>query len=176
MQLRDKRVDRMLQEKGYTDAVIFYGPISIWLTLFAGYILAPALAILFFVVGIWLLLLLPYLLAAYLVNARHSCSFALSEGKCIVINPNPPFRKFVTIDLEDIVSVEIGESRKKWPVLFTLFGDNYVEIKTGKETRRFYCAYLEQDAFDENFTEKTIEDFQYALEQCGIPVSIDLES
>lgn len=104
-----------------------------------------------------------------------SCCFALVEGKCCVINPNRPFRKFEVIKLNDIESVSIDKQRRGWSSFFTLFGSNYIEVKTASGKQRFYCAYLQLDAFDENFTKQTIEDFQYALERAGIRVQMNLE-
>lgn len=176
MDLKDKRVDKILHRQGYKDAEVFYGPLSIWLITFAGYLLAPALGLLFGLMNNpWILLLLPYLFIAYLFNAYHSCSFAIAAGKCCIINPNWPFRKFVAIDLKDIESVGIKEYHKKWMMVFAFWGSNYIEIKSDQGVQCFYCANLEADAYDENMTEKTIEDFQYALERAGIPVQMDLE-
>lgn len=176
-ELSDKRVDRVLLRKGYTDANIFYSPIGAWLTLLTGIIGAALISTGFILMfwSPWLLLLLPYLFIAYLLNAWHCCCFALVEGKCCIINPNWPFRKFEVIGLNDIESVSIDEQGKGWKKFFTLFGTNYIEVKTAAGKQRFYCAYLQLDAFDENFTKQTIEDFQYALEHAGIPVQMDLE-
>ena len=112
---------------------------------------------------------------AYLTNAWHCCCFALVEGKCCVINPNWPFRKFEVIAFDDIESVSIDEQHSGWKSFFTLFSSNYIEINTATGKGRFYCTYLQLDAFDENFTIQTIEDFQYALERSGIPVQMKLE-
>lgn len=176
MELKDKRIDKLLREKGYQDPEVFYGPISIWLITFCGYIFAPALGLLLgLIMTPWILLLLPYFFIAYLTNAWHCCCFALVEGKCCVINPNWPFRKFEVIAFDDIESVSIDKQHPGWKSFFTLFGSNYIEIHTGNDKKRFYCAYLELDAYDENMTEKTIEDFQYALECAGIPVQMNLQ-
>ncbi len=143
---------------------------------FAGFVgIAIYTGLIFVMSSPWTLLLLPYLIIAYLVNAWHCYSFALVEGKCCMINANWPFRKFRQIALNQIESVTINERRMKWMMLFTLPRSNYIELKTEKGRERFYCAYLELDAYDENFTKQTIEDFQYALERAGIPVQMNLE-
>jgi len=175
-EVRDKRVDRILRRKGYQDANIFYSPIEAWVTLFTGLVgtvLLTGLIVMFW--SSWLLLLLPYIFIAYLLNARQCCCFALVDGKFCVINANWPFRKFRQIALNQIESVTINERRMKWMMLFTLPRSNYIELKTEKGRERFYCAYLELDAYDENFTKQTIEDLQYALECAGIPVEMKLE-
>lgn len=176
MELKDKRVDKILLQQGYKDAEVFYGPISIWLITFVGYLLAPALGLLIgLITNPWILLLLPYLFIAYLFNAWHSSSFAIAAGKCCIINPNWPFRKFIAIDLKAIESAGGKKYHKKWMMVFAFSGSNYIEIKTDEGVQRFYCANLEADAYDENMTEKTIEDFLYALERAGIPVQMNLE-
>lgn len=176
-QLSDKRVDRILRQKGYAGAAIFYSPIGAWLTLFTGFIgtaiISSGLILMFR--SPWLLFLLPYIFIAYLLNAWHCCCFALVEGKCCVINPNWPFRKFKAIALSDIESISIGKQRMAWKSCFTMSGSNYMEMTTAAGKERFYCAYLQLDAFGENFTQKTIEDFQYALERAGVPVQMKLE-
>lgn len=174
-EVRDKRVDRILSRKGYQDANIFYSPIEAWVTLFSGLVgtvLLTGLIVMLW--SPWLLLLLPYIFIAYLLNARQCCCFALVEGKCCVINPNWPFRKFVVIELSEVESVILDEQRSGWKSLFTLSSSNYIEVRTAAGVKRFYCAYLQLDAFDENFTKQTIEDFQYALERAGIPVQMNL--
>lgn len=175
-ELSDKRVDRILLRKGYQDANIFYSPIGVWLTLFTGFIGTALLSTGFILMfcSPWLLLLLPYIFIAYLLNAWHCCCFALVDGKCCIINPNWPFRSFEVIELDNIESVTIAERRTKWMMCFTLFHSNYIEMKTENGKKRFYCAYLELDAYDENFTKQTIEDFQYALERSGVPVQMNL--
>ncbi|RYD98266.1 MAG: hypothetical protein EOP54_08200 [Sphingobacteriales bacterium] len=176
MELSDKRVDRILFRKGYQDANLFYSPIRVWVTLFTGFAgIALLIGFVFLIGSPWILFLLLYLFIAYLLNARHCCSFALVEGKCCIINPNWPFRKFRVIELSQIESVIIDERHTKWMTLFTLFGSNYIEVKTAVGIERFYSAYLELDAFDENFTKQTIEDFQYALERLEIPVQMNLQ-
>lgn len=176
-ELRDKRVDQILLRKGYQDADIFYSPIGAWLTLFTGIIGTALLSTGFILMfwSLWLLLLLPYIFIAYLLNAWHCCCFALVEGKCCVINANWPFQKFEVIELNDIESVTIDEQRSRWKSFFTLLSSNYIEVKTAAGIKRYDCAYLQLDAFDENFTKQTIEDFQYALERSGIPVQMNLE-
>lgn len=175
-ELSDKRVDRVLLRKGYTDANIFYSPIGAWLTLFTGFIGTALLSTGFILMyySPWLLFLLPYLFIAYLLNAWHSCSFALVDGKCCIINPNWPFRIYREIGLHQIESVTIDERRTIWMMCFTLFGSNYIELNTGKGTERFYCAYLQLDAYDENLTRQTMDDFKYSLESAGIAVQMNI--
>ena len=176
-ELRDKRVDRILLRRGYPDANIFYSPIGAWLPLFIALIGTALISYGFIVMfwSPWLLLLVSYFFIAYLTNAWHCCCFALVEGKCCVINPNWPFRKFEVIAFNDIESVTIDEQHSGWKSFFTLFSSNYIEITTATGKERFYCTYLQLDAFDENFTKQTIEDFQSALERAGIPVQMNLE-
>ena len=48
--------------------------------------------------------------------------------------------------------------------IFLSHGENYVLIQTkNKEEYKFYCSGLEEDAFDENWTEETIDGLYYCL-------------
>jgi hypothetical protein len=179
--LKDKRVDRVLEKLGYEAAAckIFYSPVMVWV-----YYLALLLATLIPLTSFYLVVLMyrfpvywvPYLLSGYLAAAYLNNSFVLAPDKLLVINPNPPFRRVVPFELENVRKVTID--RPKWLWLSTLFiflGRNYVEISTDGKTERFYCASLELDAFDENLTEKTIDDFHFALEARNVPTAFNLD-
>jgi hypothetical protein len=55
------------------------------------------------------------------------------------------------------------------------FTGNYADIKTNNGITRYYCIGLEADAYDENLTEKTIDNFEMALRKNGIYVQSSIE-
>ena len=59
--------------------------------------------------------------------------------------------------------------------LFGIFGGNYLELIEEGKTRRYFCIGLETDAYDENFTEKTIEEFYQWLKRHGIITRYNLD-
>ena len=82
------------------------------------------------------------------------------------INPNFPFKKITIYDFAEIEKIKIDDSKLKvisWVLL--IFSSNYIEISTNENTERFYSIFLQPDAFDENLTEKTLDDFNAVL--CG---------
>lgn len=177
---KDRRVDRVLEKLGYeaTACEIFYSPVMVWVTYLMLFFMAllPVslclLALLYrFPVYGGLYFLLGYLMAAYLNN-----SVVLTQDKLIIINPNFPFRRSVIYDLAELRDVKIDQSKWLWSTFFIFAhsGSNYVEISTDDKTRRFYCTCLQVDAFDENLTEKTMDDLHFALEKRNVPTEFNL--
>jgi hypothetical protein len=80
----------------------------------------------------------------------------------------------LTIDLNDILNVTIDTKKRKWPQAFILFSENYIEVTTRNKSQKFYCTGLELDSYDENWTEKTIEDLDSNLKEKGIPTDFKL--
>jgi|GEM_PF-1080864 len=167
---RDKRVDRALDQLGYTGPDIFYSPLQGWI--FWTSLLLILVASTIFWLLLWLWPLLPLMLClSYLFNAYRSNNFALSENQLIIINPNFPFRKVTLLDLKDIESVRVDCDTLSRVASFLIlaFGNNYIEVKTAAGTQRFYCAYLQQwNAYSRNLTEKGIDDLDVALKKRGI--------
>jgi hypothetical protein len=174
--LKDKRVDKMLRSKGVNDSDIYYSPIKTWLMIW--FLLLPSGWWLIYILAstVYGFILIPYLGISYLLNAHHSNSFALHHDQLIVVNPNFPFRRVTTIDLKDIKLVTIDATKRKWLRAFVLFGENYLLVTTKDHSRKFYCSGLELDGFDENWTEKTIEDLDTKLKEKGILTDLKLTS
>ncbi|MDJ1483004.1 hypothetical protein QNI16_21055 [Cytophagaceae bacterium YF14B1] len=116
------------------------------------------------------LFLLGYVICGYLNN-----TFVLTTDKLLVINPNFPFTKIVTYKLNQIDDIEIYHSLLLQGICWIFFqSGNYVTITTGGYNFRYYCGSLCGDTYDENFTEKTIDDLHYALKERNIPVQFRL--
>ncbi len=172
--LKEKRVDKILRAKGINDAEIYYSPITTWLIVWL--LLLPSAWWFIYLLAstVYGFLLIPYLIISYLLNAHHNNSFAFHGDKLIVVNPNFPFRHVSTIDLMDIKLVTIDNKKRKWLLAFVLVGENYLLIETKDSVQKFYCSGLELDGFDENWTEKTIEDLDTILKKKGIPTNFKL--
>lgn len=164
--LKDKRVDKMSAAKGITQGKMFYSPISMWFTTAALFIGSLAMCGLIF--GILfnkelLLLFLLYLALSFLVTSKLSHSFVITDETLIVINPNYPFRRWVVFQKKEIKKVVINHSHHGWYYLFLVMEQNYVIIETQDTTEKYYCVGLLEDTFDENYTEKTLDDLGDAL-------------
>ena len=59
--------------------------------------------------------------------------------------------------------------------IFLIFKSNYIEVYFNNKKGRFYCSSLQLDSFDENWTEKTIDDLQYSLLKKGIMIEFRLD-
>jgi hypothetical protein len=177
--LKDRRVDRVLAKQGYEaeQCEIFYSPITAWITYLAILLTIPLpFAIDYFsflyrnFTYFCLYLLVGYLMGAYLNN-----SIVLTKNELVIVNPNFPFRHSVIYKLEEISYLKIDQSKWLWPAfVFAHGGGNYVEISTGDTTRRFYCTCLQLDAYDENLTEKTMDDLRFALRERNVPHEFNL--
>jgi hypothetical protein len=178
LKLDDKRVDKKLEKEGYEQSNIFYSPIKSWL--FGISLIALQSLVLhggiFYLLYIFPFYTTFYLLCAYLIAAYMNNSFAIHGNKLLVVNRNFPFYKFKVYEFEDINTLRINNSLiLRLPLLFVgIFGSNYVEIRTNEKTERFYCIGLDIDCYDENWTEKNLDDFHYAL-QSSVNVIFSLD-
>jgi hypothetical protein len=175
MNLKDNRVDRMLAARGIESVDVYYSPIASWI-----YCLIMLIGVtlpLFFQFDLLLFypLFLIYPLSGYLVAGYLNNSFAITEKQIHIINPNFPFRQFKSYFLSEIELVTIDKTTMKWHHIFCVLGDNYVAIKSGSNADKYFCAGLELDAFDENWTEKTIDTFDHTLRQKKVPVRFKLD-
>ncbi len=175
LNLKDKRVDKILQSKGIATPEVYYSPVKTLPVALMMMVLFLFPAIFLFPFNKYGLLLLPYLPFIYLVFAYHNTSFALHDEKLTMINPNFPFKRVETVDLSAIELITIDKRFIHWHLLFLLFGRNYVMIKTKQGVKKYHCACLELDAFDENWTEKTMDDFHLRLKEKGLPVVFNLD-
>ena len=176
MNLRDKRADRMLQSATNAHCEIFYSPIQGWVVFWGllGMAFLGGGSVLFILlvqyIGDYILpiiLSIPlYFFAGYLIAGKLNNSFAIAAEGVWIINPNWPWRKGEFIVWKSIEKIKIGENKKYFLARFFGMSElNYLEIKTGDRLTTFYCAGLGIDCFDENFTEKTLDDLKMTLEK-----------
>jgi hypothetical protein len=171
---KDKRVDKIAIEHGYDNYEIFYSPIFIWI-FFTIYLLILSLPITFQFYNYWHYLL-GYLFIGYLISSYLNNSFIITEKELLIINPNFPFTNFRTYKIDRIEKVKIDKN--KWLNLLAclmIFENNYVQIYSGKKSRIYYCNGLNLDAFDENLTEKTLDDFSFSLTRKNIVVELKID-
>jgi hypothetical protein len=116
-----------------------------------------------------LYLILRYFVCAYLNN-----SFALSDTELIIINPNFPFQNLTKYRFEQISSIHISETANFFLFTFLLFEQNYVKVNGLNPSKKHYCVSLNVDAYDENFTELTMNDFHDDLKTRGLSVDFKL--
>ena len=177
---KDKRVDKALRKLGFNSCEVYYSPIIVsitYLLMFLAVTVGIMLPILFsFGHNLTIaVVLICYFLFFYLVAAYTNNSFALTSDELVIINPNLPFRKQTIIALDNIIDIHIGSHTPVWRKILLFLTGNYADIKTSEGITRYYCIGLEEDAYDENLTEKTIEDFIIALGKKGINVQTSIE-
>ncbi len=173
MKLRDKQVDRMLAKNGIAGARVFYSPVGVWFLFVA----------LLGVAGLWIFLsvvvslvgimaVIVYLAMSFLLYTKRSHSFALTSEELFVLQPRFPFRLYQRYALTDVRLATFTAIRGSFLLRLFVFGDVYalrLELATG-EVYTYACAGLQPDAFDENFTENTLDDPCNSLEAKGVPV------
>jgi hypothetical protein len=119
-----------------------------------------------------------YFVLVYLCGAYTNTSVVVSNKELCFVNSNFPFKTFQKYRIEEVKTIRIAKSKNVyWFWVFgTLYG-NFIEIKTNStiEYKRFYCTNLNMDTFDENMTDRTIDDLHYMLKQKGIKVDFELE-
>lgn len=172
MNIKDQRIDKMLAQNGIPEAVIFYSPVQVWLYLI---LMGLSTGIGIFVTALtslWLLsLILVYLSVSYLLYINCSHSFALTGDTLYILNPSRPFRRFEALPLEKIHAVTLGEDKSSWLRQVFIWSDvNFLQVASDKGIAKYPCIGLELDAFDENFTAKTLDDLRYSFELRNIPV------
>jgi hypothetical protein len=170
---KDKRVDKILIKHGYNNCEIFYSPIF-FLDYFV-YFLVISLPITYQVINYWYYL--PgYIAIGYLISAYLNNCFVITGKELLVINPNFPFDKFNRYEIENIEKIKIDKNNGIYFLLvFLIIGNNYVQINSGGKRKKYYCSGLEIDAYDENLTEKTLDDFSFALSKNNIVVEFKID-
>lgn len=176
LKLKDVRVDKILKSKGYdlNQITIYYSPINAHL-LFIGLILTFSLPPL--IIYIWSSIILYYnfvaiyLIVIYLLGAYLNNSIVITDTELIIINPNSPFKKIKVYPIQEIKSIDI-KSSKIWILTFPflLVGGNFIRIYHGNHNRKYFCISLEEDAYDENWTELTIDGLISNLQNRNIKV------
>lgn len=175
MRLVDKKVSRVVQKLQLVHYEIFYSPAVTWIVIFL-FVLIPGLPILisFFSKSLFLCVLL-YFIVSYLVNGYFNNSFVLTEKELIIINPNLLFKNVCRIDIDRIATITIDDKGLKWQYLLCIFSNNYVQVKAAGFDKRFFCVSLDRDCFDENLTEKTLDDFTVLLRTKGIQTNLNID-
>lgn len=176
--IKDRRVDGILKGMGLnsSDCEIFYSPIAGFLFYF--------LILIAFVIPIFFLTpvvifnypyhFLIYATAKYLILAYMNNSYVIYHKQLIVINPNFPFRSVKIYEIDQIEKIVINNRLSFFTWVFLIFCPNYIEVHSNRKTQRFYSIYLEEDYFDENITEKTLDDFNSALNKMHVPTDFHL--
>lgn len=173
----DKRVDKVLAKNGLANAEVYYSPIKTAIYLLLLLLSSGGAILLFELTTLWpiCVLIIFLTLVSYPIQAYSNNSAALTPDKLIIINPNFPFKKFIVFSRDEIIKIEIGENTFNWRKWLAFVGGNFIEVTTKKDKLRFYCAYLELDAYDENWTEKTIDDLHASLKNKNFPVEFNIE-
>jgi hypothetical protein len=179
--IKDKRIDREIIKLGHIpgECEICYSPIAAWLwpsmLLWATVGLSLYPMVLHSPVAI--MVVLCWFCLGYLLAARLNCSFVLTPRQMLAINPNFPFKKRIVCNFEDVKSIRIAKS-PSWHRVFIPFliaGSKFVQIRTVTQTHTCYCVELRLDAFDENFTEKSLDDLHVSLKNKGLNVEFLLD-
>ena len=179
--IKDKRIDREIVQLGLDPGgcEICYSPIAAWLW--------PSI-LLWTTVGLFLypmvmhspvmiLIVLCWFCLGYLFSARLNYSFVLTPRQMLAINPNFPFGKRIVFDFEDITGIRIARPPFWHRVLipFMIAGGKFVQIRTNTHVHTCYCIELRLDAFDENFTGKSLGDLHVSLKNKGLNVEWTLQ-
>lgn len=190
LQLKDKRIDKTLLKNGYDlkKCTIFYSPIKMYfifllMLFFAGgfyafyafYFLYEFVALLTSFIGV-IFIFLAYITISLLLVFKLNNSVVLTDDELVIINPNFPFKKISKYRFRDIIGVKI-DNYKRFTFLtfiFLLFDSNFIQIKLKNQSKRYYCIFLNVDAFDENWTELTLDDLHYSLENKELNVEMKL--
>jgi hypothetical protein len=164
LKLKDLRVDHMLKSKGYnlSHTTIYYSPIIthlLFIVLILTFSLPPLIIYIWSFIILYYNFVVIYLIVIYLLGAYLNNSIAITETDLIIINPNFPFKKIKVYPFQNIESLEV-KSSKIWLLTFPFLslGGNFIRIYHKKYQKRYFCISLQEDAYDENWTELTIED------------------
>jgi len=178
MNLKDRRVDKILRNKESQKNQIFYSPILTWV-IFWFILFCIAIPIVFFswqliwhYLGYYFFIILGvYFGIGYLIASKLNNSFVLDEENLIIVNPNFPWNKVQYFKFNDILKIEFKENKQYFlAIIFGIVERNYIEIFTKKGEFQFYCSGLSIDCFDENWTEKTLDDFKLELQKIGVKI------
>lgn len=180
LDLEDKRVDKILLDRGFKESEIYYSPMKVllvfWIMMVS--IMIPLFfEILFHYFTTALIIFFTYLMFCYLYIGIFNRSFALTDKEFLVINSHFPFDGLRSFRYEDISELRISSG---WELIFPMifislnFRTNYVQIKTTNHKKKFYCLFLDVDCFDENWTKRNLDDLHGSLRQKGINVIMEI--
>ena len=177
--LTDKRVDKLILKRGIKNYEVFYSPIMVlgmfWSMIFAMFF--PFILIFIynhFSIQRDFIYIFIYLTITYFLIGIFNRSFAITDEEFLVINSHFPFWKIQSFKFEDITEVKIS-SDWKLKILFFLgiFHGNYVQLKTKKKEKRYYCLFLDVDCHDENWTDRTLDNLKGSLKLKGVNAKLD---
>ena len=176
---KDNRIDKVLQQKGYVleECNIFYSPITVYIYYF-GLFLSLSVGLIIenmnLLLDYWMLVI-AYFLASYLVNSFFNNSVVVHKDQIIIVNPNFPFSRFESYNFSQIQKLEIRKSYSwLWTCFFMIFSSNQIQIQLQKSTKKFYCIYLQEDYFDENLIELTLDDLTSLLDKKGLNIDVNI--
>ncbi len=175
LQLKDKVVDKILAKSGFGKAHVYYSPISAWFVMIIMLLCTTGGVIFYFASWKYSFLFIPYFIISYLIAAYCNTCFAIHEDKFLVINGNFPFRRLQIFERDTIKLIIMDKMKKYWFIGFAVFGNNYIIVETFKKKYKYYCFGLELDAYDENWTERTIDDLAYHLKNSNYPTRFKLQ-
>lgn len=181
MELRDKRVDKIAQNLHLDHPEIYFSPFQSWLTsltLFFTYIQLPAFILIYqfdILKFFFWFFIIAYFIVGYIVNSYMSHSILMDSNSLYIINPNFIFMSIVHYPLCEITHIKLGETKHIWHHIFGVLGSNFIEIESHSIKRKFFCVWLEIDAYDENWTEKTMDDLYYNLQKKNIDVEVTIK-
>jgi hypothetical protein len=167
----DKIVDKICKEKRIQDFEVFYSPIKAWIETFMMFSFL-IFGCLFLIPSVFnhyelYLFLFLYLVISFLIFSKHSNSFVITSTQLIIINPNFFFKRYIEFNICDIHQVEINKNKNPLFMFFIIFNQNYLEIETQRENKKFYCAGLDIRGYEDydNLTEKTLDDLHSSLQK-----------
>ncbi len=171
--VKDRRVDKMAQKMGYDNYQVFYSPIVnslVFATLMPMVIGGFSL----FFLNLWYIYASAYLLLMYLIAAYLNNSFIITGNELLVINPNFPFRRFKKHALANIQQVDIEQS---WGFSsLTLFNKtNNIIVTTSTGYYIYCCESLEEDYYDRDTVEHTLDDLEYSLRSKKVIVHMNID-
>jgi len=181
--MRECIVEKILLKNGFPRSEIFHSPIWIW-WMFWIVIFSMGLSFWFALLRYFISLfsfetviiyVIGYVVISYLIIKFLNRSFAITDGKILIVNSHPPFREFEYFNFNQIQKVKISSDwRLKILIIFGIFHTNYIQIETKFQKKRFYCLFLDVDCYDENFTEKTLDDLATSLKSKGVIVNLEI--
>ncbi|MEM7654925.1 MAG: hypothetical protein AAF399_02255 [Bacteroidota bacterium] len=108
---------------------------------------------------------------SYVFAAKCHWSFAITENDLWIINPSFPFRSIQSVLIAEITQLTLKRSYPGWILSpFGLFGVKEFRLQTESFRKKLLFTGLNLDAYDESWTEKTLDDFHHTLVKRGVRV------
>lgn len=167
------RVRKILDEQIQDSYQLFYS--SLLDLLYILYFMIGGIVLMLFAhLAVWpIAAIIIYIVAAYLFGTYRNHCFALAHNKLYVVNGRKPFIKSISIGLSEIKQIKIGTN--KHPFLDRIFiipSNVFVEIILKNNVSKIYYTNVEFKG-DVKVGDLSLEDFQIALMELGIVVSME---